>query len=131
MTAARDMPIQTLPSRGRLIAAFCIALIFAIPMVTLITIYVVFPILFYAAVAIFVNVGLLAAPFVYVLDGRGVSMVSEKVRHKWIMCSIIWTGCAVGIANWGSAGAAIGATDTPFLKVFFAPVVMLMEYLSS
>ncbi|MCB1521518.1 MAG: hypothetical protein KDJ37_13210 [Hyphomicrobiaceae bacterium] len=121
------LTILGLPPRSQLITAFGLALVFAIPMVTLISCMVVFPILFYGALAIFVNVGLLALPLVLGLDLAGLAIVSENARNKWILATIIWTGCAVGISNWGAA-SSIGGKDTPFLEVFFAPIVMLLGF---
>lgn len=118
----------SLPGRFPLIAAFCVAGVFAVPIVTFVSAMVVFPILFYGALAIFVNVGLLALPIAYSLRRFGVFSMSPALWQKWILSAIVWSGCAFGIAHWGDVGATMGATNTPFLKVFFAPVLMLFGY---
>lgn len=118
----------SLPRRLHLIAALCLAGIFAIPMVTLVSSMVVFPILFYGLLAIAVNVGLLILPFAFALNWFGLCKIDQDLWHAWLLSAIVWTGCAFGFANWGYAGATIGAKDKPFLDVFFAPILMVLGY---
>ncbi|MCB1490869.1 MAG: hypothetical protein KDJ77_03565 [Rhodobiaceae bacterium] len=117
----------SLPPRHQLIIALIIAGVFALPPVTLISMLVVFPILFYGALAIYVNLGVFALPVAYALHRYGIHSTSPQAWHKWILAAIVWTGCSIGFANWGTVGSAIGARNTPLVEVFFAPVVMLVS----
>lgn len=118
----------TMPSRGKLIRAGCIAAVFAIPIVTLVSCFVVFPILFYGALAIFVNAGPVILLIAFALARTGMRVDFERLWHGWVQCAIIWTGCAVGFSRWGDAGASIGARNQPFLEVFFAPILLSLGY---
>lgn len=118
----------SLPQRSQIIAAVCIAVFFAIPMVTLISCMVIFPIFFYGALAIFVNAGLLALPLVYGLQQLGLHTVKTEHWHTWMLSVIVWIGCAFGFANWGLVGSTMGAKNQPFLDVFFSPILMLLGF---
>lgn len=118
----------TLPRRSHLIIAFCIAAVFAVPLVTFVSCLVVFPIVFYGALAVAVNVGLILLPLAVFLDWSGIYRVDAEVWHKWLLAAIIWTGCAIGFANWGVVASTMGAKNKPFLDVFFSPILLVLGY---
>ncbi|MBH0236344.1 hypothetical protein [Methylobrevis albus] len=115
-------------SRTRLTIAIAAALFFAIPFVTFISMMVVFPILFYGLIAAVANFGpplLLAA---FGLAHAGWRVKAQGLYETWQVCSILWVGCAFGIAHWGDVAASMGARNTPFLEVLFAPWLLLLGY---
>lgn len=104
------------------------ALLLAIPIVSFVSGLVVFPILFYGLVAIVANAGL---PLVLVAGGLrslGVTIGSPRLFEGWARCSVLWLGCAYGLAHWGDAGATMGARNIPYLHVLFAPYRYLLGY---
>lgn len=118
----------SLPQRSHMIMALVIAGVFAFPMTTLISCMVVFPILFYGALAIVVNAGIVAVPVLYALERAEIFRVDRELWHKWLLAAIVWTGCAIGFANWGAVGSMIGAKNKPFLDVFFSPILIALGY---
>ena len=115
-------------SRPRLIFSCVVAAFFAIPIVTLVSMTVVFPILFYGVLAAVANFGgpvLLAASG---LQKLGFRFDLQKHLDGWSQCSIIWSGCALGISRWGDVGASLGAKNSPFFEILFAPYLLLMGY---
>lgn len=108
-------------SRTRLITACVGAALMAVPMFSLISAMVVFPLAFYGLIAIVANFGLL---FVLLLEGLsryGFRLNAQAVAETWVYCSIMWLGCAFGLSRWGDAGAAIGGRNMPYFEVLFAP----------
>ena len=113
-------------SRRQWIAAIALSLILAIPLVTLISSFVVFPLLVFAALGIFAN----AAPVLLLaaegLRRMGLRVDSTRLLEKWLFCAVLWIGCAYGLSHWGDAGSTIGARNLPYLKVLFAPYLYLL-----
>lgn len=113
-------------TRGQWLAAIGLSLILAIPMVTLVSSMVVFPMLAFAALGIFANAGpvlLLAAAG---LRRTGLSLDTSSLIEKWQFCAVVWVGCAYGLSHWGDVGSTIGARNLPYLKVLFAPCFYLL-----
>lgn len=105
----------------------CIAgLVFAVPLTSLIAMMVVFPILFFGAIAIVANVWPIGIAIGYALFGF--SPWVERTTQAWQMSTIMWFGSAFGISNWGSVGSTIGAKNMPFLEVLFMPWIALVRY---
>jgi hypothetical protein len=100
-------------TKSRLIFAGIFAAIFAIPMVTLVSMMVVFPIIFYAVIAAIANFGPLVLLPMYALQRLGYRVDPTQAFEGWVYCSIIWVGCAFGFAHWGDVGASIGAATCP------------------
>lgn len=116
-------------TRARLIFAGVAAAFFAIPMVTLVSLMVVFPIIFYAVLAGIANFAPIALLVMYGLQRLGYRVDPQPLFEGWIYCSIIWIGCAFGASHWGDAGGAmIGAKNMPFWEVLFAPWRLLLGY---
>ena len=115
-------------TKSRLIFAGVIAAIFAIPMVTLVSMMVVFPIIFYAVIAAIANFGPLVLLPMYGLQRLGYRVDPTPAFEGWLYCSIIWVGCAFGFAHWGDVGASIGARNMPYFDVLFAPYRLLLGY---
>jgi hypothetical protein len=112
----------------RLRVALVASVVFAFPIVTLVSSMLVFPILFYAAIAIVANFGPLAILATHGLSRLGLRVDRAAVFEAWAYCSIIWVGCAFGISRWGEVGRSLGARNQPFFEVLFAPWRMLIEY---
>lgn len=115
-------------SRARLIFAVVIAAIFAIPMVTLVSMMVVFPIIFYAVIAAIANFGPLVLLPMYGLQRLGYRVDLTRAFEGWVYSSIIWAGSAFGFAHWGDVGSTIGAKNMPYFDVLFAPYRLLLGY---
>jgi hypothetical protein len=115
-------------TRSRLIFAGVVAAFFAIPLVTLVSLMVVFPIIFYAILAAIANFMPLALLAMCGLQHLGYRVDPTSLFEGWVYCSIIWIGCAFGMAHWGDVGSAIGARNMPFFEVLFAPYRLLLGY---
>jgi hypothetical protein len=115
-------------TRARVIFAGVAAAFFAIPMVTLVSLMVVFPILFYAVLAGIANFGPPVLLVMYGLQRLGYRVETPRLFEGWVYCTIIWAGCAFGMSHWGDVGATIGAKNMPFWEVFFAPYRLLLGY---
>ena len=115
-------------TRSRLIFAGVVAAFFAIPMVTLVSLMVVFPIIFYAALAGIANFGPLVLLAMYGMQRLGYRVDPQQMFEGWVYCTIIWAGCAFGMSHWGDFGSAIGARNIPFFEVLFAPWRLLFGY---
>jgi hypothetical protein len=113
-------------TRSRLILAGVIAAFFAIPMVTLVSMMVIFPIIFYAVIAAIANFGPLVLLAMYDLQRLGYRVDPQPAFEAWVTCSIIWVGCAFGFAHWGDVGSTIGARNMPYFEVLFAPYRLLL-----
>ena len=113
-------------TRSRLIFAGVAAAFFAIPMVTLVSLMVVFPIIFYAVLAAIANFLPLVLLGMYGLNRLGYRFDVQKVFEGWVYCTIIWAGCAVGMSHWGDVGSTIGAKNMPYWEVFFSPWRLLL-----
>lgn len=113
-------------SRAKLIIAIAFSLIFAIPAVTLVSAFVVFPIFVYGALGIFVN----AAPVLLLaaagLQRMGLRLNPTPLFEKWQLAAVLWLGCAWGLSHWGDAGSTLGARNLPYFKVLFAPWFYLL-----
>lgn len=109
----------------RLTAAMVGAAILAIPLVSSISAVFVIPLLVYLACAAVANFGplILAAVAGLRLFGRGPRL--ERLFEIWLICTILWIGAAWGIAHWGDAGSSMGAKNIPYLKVLFAPYLLI------
>lgn len=116
-------------SKTRLYVALAASVVLAIPMVTLISSFVVFPILFYAVLAIVANFGPVA--YAATLGARriGIPLDSEPLREAILYCGIIWVGCAYGLSRWGDVGQTIGAKNEPYFEMLFAPWVIAFRHL--
>ncbi len=108
-------------SRTRLITACVGAALMAVPMFSLISAMVVFPLAFYGLIAIVANFGLVLVLLLESLSRAGLRLPSRYVAETWASCSIMWLGCAFGLSRWGDAGASIGGRNTPYFEVLFAP----------
>ncbi len=115
-------------TRSRLIFAGVAAAFFAIPMVTLVSLMVVFPIIFYAVLAAIANFAPPVLLVMYGLRRLGYRVDPQPVFEGWVYCTIIWAGCAFGVSHWGDVGSTIGAKNSPFWEVFFAPYLLLLGY---
>lgn len=116
-------------TRAQLIVSVGAALVLAIPVVTFVSAMVLFPLLFFAALAITANLGLLVAGAMKALQAAGVRRsVPLALVQKWQMCSIMWLGCAFGLSHWGSAARSLGARDLPYFNVLFSPVLFAMGH---
>lgn len=123
-----DRHMLTLPNHSRLICAFGLAVLFAIPFVTIASFLAVFPIFVFGVLAVFVNAGPLVLLVVYGLDRVGLRRLSQGLCHNWILSAIVLSGCAFGYSNVGSVGGSIGANNMPYFEVFFSPVLLLWGY---
>jgi hypothetical protein len=116
-------------SRNRLIGLVAVSIILAIPIVTLISALVVFPLIVYFAFAAVACFGPLAIAAAIALERLGIGGLRARVTEMWASCSILWVGCAFGLSRWGDAGSAIGARNEPYFKVLFLPYTTLYKYL--
>jgi hypothetical protein len=114
-------------SRTRLITACVGAAVMAIPMFSLISAMVVFPLAFYGFIAIVANFGLLGVLLLDSLSRRGYRLNPQSLAQTWIYCGIMWLGCAFGLSRWGDAGASIGGRNMPYTEVLFAPWHILLK----
>lgn len=106
----------------------CIAgLVLAIPLVSFMAMLVVFPILFFGAIAIVANFWPIGIAIGSALFGN--SRWLERTTQAWQMCAIMWIGSAIGISNWGSVASSLGAKNMPVLEVLFMPWIALVRYL--
>jgi hypothetical protein len=117
-------------SRLRLSVAVIGSVILAFPLVTLVSSFVVFPMLFYFAIGIFANFGPNAILMVHLLSQLDLPINRDAMVEAWIFCSIIWIGCAFGLSRWGDVGRTLGAKNQPYIDVPFLPWHMLIKYLT-
>ena len=117
-------------SRLRLSVALIASVILAFPLVTLVSSFVVCPMLFYFAIGIFANFGPIVILMVHLLSRLGLSINRDALAEAWIFCSIIWIGCAFGLSRWGDVGRTLGASNQPYFEVLFFPWHMLIKYLT-
>jgi hypothetical protein len=122
------MPITM--SRARLTGLIIGSIILAIPMVTFISALVVFPLVFYAGLAIVANLAPLPILAMQGLRHLGIRIDPAWLIEMWISCGILWIGCAHGLARWGDTAGALGARNEPYFKVLFMPWVVLYQYLT-
>lgn len=115
-------------SRKQLAFSIIVALIFAIPMVTFISVFAMFPLIFYALVAVFVIFGWIPLFLTKPLERIGIRWDYLAYAVKWQMFFIIWAGCAFGLSHWGMMGSAVGAKNEPYLKVFLWPAHALLKW---
>lgn len=107
-------------SKKRLYTAIIGATLLAIPTLNFISALVVFPLAVYALFAIVTNF----AP-ILIVGAKSLGMNSSKLLENWKYFGILWIGCAFGLSRWGDAGASMGGENVPYLKIFFAPWLML------
>lgn len=105
------------------------SLLFAIPIVTFVSLMVVFPILFYGYIAIIANFAPIPLLIVAGLSPASLPSRFHSFVDQWKGCAILWVGAAYGLAHMGDAAATMGARNEPYLKVLFIPYVMLYDYL--
>ncbi len=98
-------------------------------MVTLVSLMVVFPIIFYAVLAAIANFAPPVLLVMYGLQRLGYRVDPQPVFEGWVYCTIIWAGCAFGMSHWGDVGSTIGAKNMPFWEVFFSPWRLLLGFL--
>ena len=113
-------------TRGQLIAAIAFSLILAIPLVTLISAMVIFPIFVFGALGIFANAAPVLLLIMMGLRRMGLRLDSTKLLNSWQFSAIVWIGCAYGLSHWGDGGSTLGARNLPYFKVLFAPWLYLM-----
>lgn len=102
------------------------ALFLAIPFITFISALVVFPLALYAMFAIVANAGFVIMAAAALLQWADVRLpLAPALIAKWRDCSIIWAGMAFSISRWGDVASSMGAKNTPFLDVLFAPLLYL------
>ncbi|MBL8565850.1 MAG: hypothetical protein JNM89_09045 [Hyphomicrobiaceae bacterium] len=116
-------------SKTRLYVAIFASVVLAIPAVTLVSSFVVFPILFYAALAVIANFGPVAYFAAAGAQRIGLRFDIAPLREATLYCGIIWVGCAFGLSRWGDVGQAIGAKNEPYLDVLFAPWIFAVRHL--
>lgn len=116
-------------SRARLITACIGAVLMAVPMFSLMSAMVVFPLAFYGLIAVVANFGLVVVLLFEGLSRRGFRLKTRSVAETWVYCSIMWLGCAFGLSRWGDAGASIGGRNTPYAEVLFAPWNILLAHM--
>lgn len=112
-------------SKFSLGASIVIGLVFAIPILTFVSAMVVFPMLFYFGLALAANIGLPIVVVAYFLRRERLWTEPHPLFLFWRNASIMWIGCAWGLAHWGDAGSGMGAHNIPYLKVLFAPYLLL------
>ncbi|NIJ40962.1 hypothetical protein FHS78_001243 [Parvibaculum indicum] len=109
----------------RLTAAMAVAAILAVPLVSFFSAMLIVPLLACFACAAVTNFG----PFVLaVLAGLRLFGRSPRLDwffEAWTICTILWIGAAYGLAHWGDAGSSMGAKNIPYLKVLFAPYLLM------
>lgn len=112
-------------TRAKRNIAIVASLLLAIPALSFTSGLVVFPLLFYALLAIVANF----APVLYAagmgLRRIGLNLDLSRLYEAWAYCGIIWIGCAYGLSRWGDAASTMGAQNIPYLKVLFAPWLIL------
>ena len=119
--------VTDIASRLSLRVSIIAGLVFAIPFVTFVSALVVFPMLFYFALALVANIGLPVVATLYM--ARRDSFPGETPSPLfmfWRNCSIMWVGCAFGMAHWGDVASTMGASNIPYWKVLFAPYLWLL-----
>jgi hypothetical protein len=104
------------------------AIVLAIPIVTFISAMVVFPLAFYAILAIIANAGLPIAVLILALRPFGFDIRPGRLSRKWMYCSILWVGCAYGLSHWGDVASSMGAKNTSYVHMLFAPYRLLLGY---
>ena len=119
-------PLVPLP-KSRLIVACVASLVLAIPLVTLMSALVVFPLLFYGLLAVIANFGPIA---ILATRALGLGAAHCKVLEAWTFCAIIWVGCAYGLSHWGDAGSTLGAKNSPYFEMLLAPYFILFKYVT-
>ena len=109
----------------RLTGAVVGAAVLAIPLVSFFSAMLIIPLLAYFACAAVANFGplVLAALAGLHLLGRGPRL--DWFFEAWLICTILWIGAAYGLAHWGDAGSPMGAKNIPYLKVLFAPYLLI------
>ncbi len=116
-------------SGWRLKVALIASIVFAFPIVTLVSSFVVFPIVFYGALAIIANFAPVAILASAGLTRLGMSINRTPLIEAWLYCGTIWIGCAYGLSHWGDVGGTIGAQNQPYFEMLFAPWRILIAYL--
>lgn len=114
-------------TRTQLWVSIIAALLLAIPGVSLLCVMVMFPIIFFAAIAIIASFWLIPIGIGYAVLGP--SPWVRRMMQAWQMCTIMWIGASAGISRWDNAGAAIGAKGGPFLSILFMPWQAVVSYL--
>jgi hypothetical protein len=105
----------------KLLISFICSAVLAVPLVSFISGIVVFPVLIYLALALIANflpIGVLAA--------RVFGFDWENMFATWIYSTVIWAGCAHGLARWGDVARSMGSKTAPYLDVLFAPILHLL-----
>jgi hypothetical protein len=118
-------------SRTRLIVAVVASAVLAVPMVTFVSALVVFPLLFYAGLAIVACYAPLAILATSAFERNGPRLRTARLIETWQYCSIIWVGCAFGLSRWGYAASSMGGRNEPYLKVLLFPYWLVYEYVRS
>lgn len=112
-------------TRVQLWVAIILAVILAVPMVTFVSALVVFPLIVFAALAVAANVGAALLVLEGSLRASGRRFIPDASAAKWELSIVVWLGCAYGLSHWGDVARAMGATNLPYLKVLFAPLLFL------
>jgi hypothetical protein len=115
-------------SRTRLITACIGAAVMAIPLFSVVSAMVVFPLALYGLMAIVANFGLLVVLVLEGLSRYGIRLDARSMAETWAYYSIMWVGCAFGLSRWGDAGASMGLRNTPYFEVLFAPWHILLKH---
>lgn len=113
-------------TRQQWIAAVALALVLAIPIVTFVSAMVIFPILVFGAIGLFANVAPLLLLAAAGLRRLGLPLGMGRLLELWQFCAIVWIGCAYGLSHWGDVARTMGARNIPYLKVLFAPYLLLL-----
>ncbi|TCR69743.1 hypothetical protein [Bosea sp. BK604] len=108
-------------AKARLYFVIGSALLLAVPLVSFVSGLVIFPIAFYAVLAIIANAGLPVVVAGAALRQLGFAIGPSRYYEGWLHCSILWLGCAHGLSHWGDAAASMGGRNIPYFDVLFAP----------
>lgn len=106
-------------SKSRLATAVVAAMFLAVPGINLLAFMLIFPVLFFAIVALVASLAPLAILAAAGLQALGLRFDVSPLVEAWIYCTILWIGSALGMSGWEIAGRAIGAKGAPFLETLF------------
>lgn len=112
-------------TRGQWIASVLLSLVLAFPMTTLISSMVIFPLLAFGLLAVMANTGPILLIIVAGLRRFGWAPDWPRLLPMWQASAILWIGCAYGLSHWGDVGSSIGAKNSSYLKMLFAPWLFL------
>jgi len=88
-----------------------------------------FPIAVFGLIALIANVG---APFALYDEWRrrgGEASFFRAAMPAWRFFAIIWAGAAFGVSRWGDFAGTMGARNTPYFDVLFAPWIISAQRL--